>query len=121
MNRYRKFARSAAFCGGLLLLASGAAFAEGSSSGIIALNSLPNPPATLATARVADAQGTVVGAVQKVVMDASGKPVSVAIALVGSNAIVALDAGAFNYDQPNNMLMTQMDAKEIAQAPRVPG
>ena len=43
-----------------------------SSSGIIALNSLPNPSTTLATANVTDAKGTMVGAVQKIVLDASG-------------------------------------------------
>jgi hypothetical protein len=57
-----------------------------SSSGMIALNSLPNPPATLATAGVADAKGILVGAVRKVVMDPGGKPVTVDIALLGSNA-----------------------------------
>jgi len=36
------------------------------SSGVIALNSLPNPSATLATAAIADAKDTMVGAVHKI-------------------------------------------------------
>jgi hypothetical protein len=91
-----------------------------SSSGMIALNSLPNPPATLATAGVADAKGMIVGAVRKVVMDPSGKPVTVDIALLGSNAVVAMDASKFNYDQGHNVLTAQLDAQQIAQQPSVP-
>ena len=65
---------------GLLMLAESALAdvsprAEmGASSGIIALNSLPNPPTTLATANVVDVRGKTVGAVHKVVMDAQGIP-----------------------------------------------
>ena len=91
-----------------------------SSSGIIALNSLPNPPVTLATASVADAKGIVVGAVQKIVMDASGKPQTVDVALMGSGAVVAMDASKFNYDQGHNVLTAQLDAQQIAQQPRAP-
>jgi hypothetical protein len=92
----------------------------GTSSGIIALNSLPNPPATLATAHVADDKGTVVGAVAKVVMDPSGKPETVDVTLLGSNAVVAVDASQFNYDQGHNILTAQLDAQQIAQEPRAP-
>ena len=88
-----------------------------SSSGIIALNSLPNPPTTLATAKVVDAKGAPVGGVQKVVMDQAGKPVTVDVALLGTGAVVALDASKFNYDQGHNLLMAQLDAKDIAAAP----
>jgi hypothetical protein len=88
-----------------------------SSSGMIALNSLPNPSTTLATASVADAKGTVVGAVQKIVLDTRGKPSTVDVALLGSNAVVAIDASKFNYDQGHNVLTAQLDAREIAAAP----
>lgn len=91
-----------------------------SSSGIIALNSLPNASATLATASVADAKGVVVGSVQKVVMDASGKPQTVDVSLMGSGAVVAMDASKFNYDQGHNVLTAQLDAQQIAQQPRAP-
>ena len=90
---------------------------SGSSSGMIALTSLPNPSTTLATAHVVDAKGTVVGAVQKIVLDGSGKPATVDVALMGSNAVVAIDASTFNYDQGHNVLTAQLDAHEIAAAP----
>ena len=125
MNRIHGIALS----GGLafLVLATGAATSRAwaadqaaSSSGIIALNSLPDPSATLATAKVADAKGTMVGAVQKVVMDTSGKPATVDVSLMGSGAVVAIDAAKFNYDQGHNLLAAQLDAQEIAAAPRAP-
>ena len=113
-------------CGAALLIAAVPARADimpppaMSSSGIIALNSLPDPPATLATARVTDAKGMVVGFVDKVVMDAGGKPQTVDVALMGSNAVVAVAADKFNYDQGLNILTAQLDAQQIAQQPRVP-
>jgi hypothetical protein len=116
------------FCGLLLLAAPhflAAVLADpapglNSSSGIIALGSLPNPPATLATANVVDAKGVAVGAVQKVVMDIGGKPLTVDVALMGSNAVVAVDASKFNYDQAHNVLMAELDAQQIAAQPRAP-
>jgi hypothetical protein len=87
---------------------------------MIALNSLPNPPATLATANVTDAKGTVVGAVQKVIMDVSGRPQTVDVALLGSNAVVEIDASQFNYDQGHNVLTAQLDARQIAAQPPAP-
>ena len=112
-----------ALCGAALVMLAGGVLADpspalNSSSGIIALNSLPNPPTTLATAKVADAKGMPVGAVDKVVMDAAGKPLTVDVALLGSGAVVAIDAAKFNYDQGHNVLTAQMDAQQIAQAPR---
>jgi hypothetical protein len=91
-----------------------------SSSGVIALNSLPNPSTTLATAAVADAKGTMVGAVHKIILDASGKPQTVNVALLGSNAVVAIDASQFNYDQAHNVLTAQLDARQIAAEPPAP-
>jgi hypothetical protein len=116
-------------CGALFLTLSGAARADAigespmtnSSSGIIALNSLPNPPTTLATAKVVDAKGAPVGGVQKVVMDKGGKPLTVDVALLGTGAVVAIDASRFNYDQGHNVLTAQLDAQDIAAAPRAPG
>jgi hypothetical protein len=58
--------------------------------------------------------------VQKVVMDAVGKPLTVDVALLGTGAVVAIDASKFNYDQAHNVLTAQMDAQQIAQAPRAP-
>jgi hypothetical protein len=121
MNRIREFVLS----GAALAMLAGAAWADdapglASSSGIIALNSLPNPPTILATAKVVDVKGMAVGAVQKVVMDPSGKPVTVDVALLGSGAVVAIDAAKFNYDQGRNVLTAELDAQQIAQAPPAP-
>jgi hypothetical protein len=112
-----------AVCAATLLVAGPVMAADqpmNSSSGIIALNSLPNPPTTLATAKVADAKGAPVGAVQKVIMDTAGKPQTVEVALLGSGAVVAIDAGKFNYDQAHNLLTAQLDAQQIAQSPKAP-
>jgi hypothetical protein len=68
-----------------------------------------------------DAKGSPVGGVQKVVMDRAGKPETVDVALLGSGAVVAIDAGRFNYDQAHNVLTAQLDAQEIAAAPRAQG
>ena len=121
MSRIRILALS----GATLWLLAGGALADNaqdlpSSSGIIALNSLPDPPASLATAQVVDAKGTAVGAVQKVVMDPGGKPVTVDVALLGTGTVVAIDASKFNYDQGRNLLTAALDAREIAQEPRAP-
>ena len=86
----------------------------------IALNSLPNPPDKIATARVVDETGTVVGAVQKVNLDAGGKPSSVEIALLGSDRVIALDSVHLSYDQSNNVVTAAMDKSQIAQLPAAP-
>ena len=113
-----------ALCTSALLVCGAALGAEqpmNSSSGMIALNSLPNPSTTLATAKVADAKGAPVGQVQKIIMDTSGKPQTVDVALLGTGAVVAIDAGKFNYDQAHNVLEAQLDAQQIAAAPKAPG
>ena len=85
----------------------------------MALNSLSNPPDQLATARVLDDNGTVIGAVQKVDID-GGKPSKVEIALLGTQQIVALDADKFSYDKSNNILTASLDKTQIVQMPAVP-
>jgi hypothetical protein len=118
--------RAAVILAGLCFVGlAGAAPPDGASSlptssGMIALNSLPNPSATLATAAVADAKGTMVGAVHKIILDASGKPQTVDVALMGSNAVVAIDASQFNYDQGHNVLTAELDARQIAAEPPAP-
>ena len=126
MSRIRTFSLSCTLSCALVAALGGPVLAApeqamDSSSGIIALDSLPNPPATLATAKVVDDKGITVGAVQKVVMDPSGKPASVTIALMGTDTVVAMDANGFNYDQGHNVLMAHMDAKQIAAQPPTTG
>ena len=86
----------------------------------MALNSLTNPPAKIATARVADQSGTVVGTVQKVELDASGKPLKLDIALMGSDRIVAVDSARLSYDLSNNVVTAALDKQQLAQLPPVP-
>jgi hypothetical protein len=87
----------------------------------IALNSLSSPPDKIATAKVVDDGGTVVGAVQKVDLDANGKPTKVEIALLGSDRIVALDSSSLSYDQSNNVVTAGLDKGQIAQLPPAQG
>jgi hypothetical protein len=83
----------------------------------IALNSLANPPDKIATARVVDDKGITVGAVQKVEMDQSGKPLQVEIALLGADRVIALPSSQLSYDQPNNVVTAAMDKAELARMP----
>jgi hypothetical protein len=70
----------------------------------MALNSFSNPPDKVATARVVDAKGITIGAVQKVDIT-DGKPTRVEIALLGSNQVISLDAQSVSYDEASNVLM----------------
>lgn len=85
----------------------------------MALNSLSNPPDKIATARVVDDKGITIGAVQKVDIQ-GGKPSDVQIALLGSQQIVALDAGQLSYDASNNVLTAALDKTQIVQLPAAP-
>jgi hypothetical protein len=83
----------------------------------MALNSLTNPPAQIATARVFDIRGTPVGAVQKVELDANGKPLQVQIALMGSNRVVAMTPDSLSYDITNNAVTAALDKEQMAALP----
>ena len=84
----------------------------------MALNSLSNPPDKIATARVVDNKGTTIGAVQKVDIQ-GGKPSDVQITLLGTQQIVALDAGKLSYDVTNNVLTAALDKSQIVQLPAI--
>ena len=86
----------------------------------IAVNSLSSPPDKIATAKVLDDNGALVGAVQKVDLDASGKPAKVEIALLGGDRIIALDSSSLSYDEPNNVMTAAMDKSQIGQLPAAP-
>jgi len=105
---------------GTLAAAKSASKADAVAMAPMALNSLTNPPAKIATAPVADQNGTVVGAVQKVILDAAGKPVHLDIALLGSGRVVALDSGRLSYDMTNNVVTAALDKSQLAQLPAVP-
>ncbi len=91
--------------------------AQAQSFAPMALNSLTNPPAQIATAPVFDIRGTPVGAVQKVELDANGKPSQVQIALLGSNRVVALTPDSLSYDITNNVVTAALDKEQMAALP----
>ena len=86
----------------------------------MALNSLSKPPDKIAYAGVVDDKGTMVGAVQRIELDANGKPSKVEFALLGTEQIVALDSSKFSYDEPNNVLTAGLDKSQIVQLPIAP-
>ena len=64
---------------------------------------LPHPPDDIATANVRDADGRIVGAVQRVVMKKDGMPIRIAVALLGDpDHLVSLDAPRLRYDVKRN-------------------
>lgn len=80
----------------------------------MALNSMTSPPDKIATAKVLDQQGAPVGTVQKVELDAGGKPVKVDIALMGSDRIISLDAARLSYDAGANLVTAALDRQQLA-------
>jgi len=87
----------------------------------IALNSLSSPPDKIATARVVDDKGAIVGAVQKVELGAGGNPTQVEIALLGSDRVVTLDSRQLSYDEANNVVTAALDKRQFAQLPPARG
>ena len=79
----------------------------------VALSSLSSPPDKIATAKVVDDKGSIVGAVQKVELDASGKPTNVEIVLLGTTHIIAMDPSHLRYDVANNVMTAEMDKSQI--------
>jgi hypothetical protein len=86
-------------------------------TGMVPLNQVENVPERVATARVTDADGRVIGAVQKVEIE-NGKPSRIDIALIGSENTVALDAGSVRYDAANNVVATSESASRLLAYPR---
>src|SRR4051812_27043709 len=72
---------------------------------MVPLNQVENVPERVATARVTDADGTVIGAVQKVKIE-NGNPTRLDIVLLGSENTIALDAASVRYDAASNVVAT---------------
>jgi hypothetical protein len=110
-------------CGALALtMITGAALADASSpllriSAPVPLNQVDNPPDRVATARVTDADGTVIGAVQKVELR-NGKPTHVDVALLGSDNTVTLDAATVRYDSGTNVVDAGQSASQLMAHPK---
>lgn len=76
------------------------------------LNQVENVPERVATARVTDLHGRVVGAVQKVSMQ-HGMPVRVEIALLASANLITLDAATLRYDAATNIVATGQSVAQL--------
>jgi hypothetical protein len=86
-------------------------------------NGVANPAKTFATSSVIAADGQTVGAVQKIMLDSSGRARSVNVALLdnmGQSKTVTLDASALNYDPGKNVLVAQMTNDQIKALPAEP-
>ena len=84
---------------------------------MVPLNQVENVPERVATARVTDADGRVIGTVQKVEIQ-NGRPTKIDIALMGSANTVALDAGNVRYDAANNVVATSESASQLLAHPK---
>jgi hypothetical protein len=71
----------------------------------MALNSLSEPPANLATAQVMNQSGQVIGTFQRVVSDLNGKPAAISY-LTPEGKLVVVAAPAVSYDGQRNILVT---------------
>jgi hypothetical protein len=81
------------------------------------LSQMDNVPDRVATARVTDADGTVIGAVQRVELR-DGKPTRLDIALLGSENTVTVDASTVRYDAGTNVVATTESASQLAARPK---
>ena len=84
----------------------------------VPLNQVQNVPDRVANARVTDADGTVIGAVQRVELR-NGKPTRLDIALLGSENMVTLDAATVRYDSDNNVVATSESAGQLMAKPKM--
>ena len=94
-----------------LAISSNAAHAEAPLPEAAPLSEFGAVPEIVATARVADFQGKVIGTVQKV-ETRNGRPVRVEIALLGNPHPISVNAGALRYDAANNIVTA---AETVAQ------
>jgi hypothetical protein len=83
----------------------------------VALKSLSNPPGKIATARVVDEKGIMVGAVQRVELDINGRPSNLEFALLGTEQIIAPHSSNFSYDERKNALVARLDKSQIVRVP----
>jgi hypothetical protein len=90
-------------------------------SATMPLDSISNPPQTLANASVETTSGQAVGAVQRVITDASGKAKTVVVALLGkASRLVAIAANQLSFDQSRNVVIAQLSEEQIQSLPMAP-
>jgi hypothetical protein len=83
----------------------------------VPLNQVSDPPDRVATARVTDLHGKVIGAVQKVELR-DGKPTHLDIALLSSGNTVTLDAACVRYDAGANVVAVTESAGQLMARPQ---
>jgi hypothetical protein len=90
-------------------------------SNTMPLDSVANPPQTLANASVETSNGQAVGAVQRVITDAAGKAKTVVVALLGkASRLVAIAANQLTFDQSRDVVVAQLSADDIQNLPMAP-
>jgi hypothetical protein len=113
--------RNLTFSALALAVMTGTAMADASPlmhiSSPVPLNQVENVPDRVATARVTDADGTIIGAVQKVELR-DGKPMRLDIALLGSGNTVTLDASTVRYDSTTNVVDSGQSAGQLQARPK---
>jgi len=82
----------------------------------MALNSLPAPPPKITSAPVENLHGQVIGRVEKVVTDPSGKPVSVSVITPEGTKVIG--AAAASYDEARNLVFTDQQVQQLANSAR---
>jgi len=83
----------------------------------IALNSLPAPPRNIQAAQVLDERGQLIGGVERVAVDASGKPSALSIRPAHSKApndVMVVSAAAASYDAPRNIVVAAVPEDRLA-------
>lgn len=78
----------------------------------MALNSLPAPPPKIASAEVQNLHGQVIGRVQSVATDQTGKPSAISVMTPDGLKVVA--AQAASYDESRNLVFTDQPAPGLA-------
>jgi len=82
----------------------------------IALNSLPAPPPKITSAQVENLHSQVIGRVEKVVTDPSGKPASISVITPEGTKVIG--AAAASYDEARNLVFTDQQVPQLANAAR---
>jgi hypothetical protein len=99
-----------------MMLAAPAAAEEMASEDLapVALNSLPAPPRGIQAAQVFNQRGQVIGGVDRVAVDASGKPSALSIRPPHSKDVMVVSAAAASYDAPRNIVVAAVPDDRVA-------
>jgi len=83
----------------------------------VPLSQIDNAGTRVEVARVIDADGTVIGAVQRVELQ-GGRPARLDVALLGSENTVSLDAATLRYDAGRNLVSTGQSIGQLMARPQ---